>query len=80
MPVLKVKHDGQFIEVQAGLVSHTHKLNEIDGALSADNAALTGTPTAPTAAEGTNTDQIATTAFVQNAINKAISNAIGGSY
>ena len=31
------------------------------------NAALTGTPTAPTAAVGTNTTQIATTAFVQNA-------------
>ncbi len=28
---------------------------------------LTGTPTAPTAADGTNTTQIATTAFVQNA-------------
>lgn len=30
-----------------------------------DNAALTGTPTAPTAPAGTNTTQIATTAFVQ---------------
>lgn len=30
--------------------------------------ALTGTPTAPTAAAGTNTTQIATTAFVQNAV------------
>lgn len=30
--------------------------------------AFTGTPTAPTAADGTDTDQIATTAFVQNAI------------
>lgn len=32
------------------------------------NAALTGTPTAPTAAPGTNTTQIATTAFVQAAL------------
>jgi microcystin-dependent protein len=32
------------------------------------NAALTGTPTAPTAAVGTSTTQIATTAFVQSAI------------
>ena len=32
------------------------------------NAALTGTPTAPTAASGTNTTQIATTAFVTAAI------------
>jgi hypothetical protein len=30
--------------------------------------ALTGIPTAPTAATGTNTTQIATTAFVQNTI------------
>ena len=32
---------------------------------------FTGTPTAPTAAEGTNTTQIATTAFVQNAVSNA---------
>ena len=32
--------------------------------------ALTGTPTAPTAADGTNTTQIATTAFVNTAIKK----------
>ena len=31
-----------------------------------DSPALTGTPTAPTAAPGTNTTQLATTAFVQN--------------
>lgn len=37
--------------------------------------ALTGTPTAPTAPEGTNTTQIATTAFVQ----KAVEGAGGGS-
>ena len=34
--------------------------------------ALTGTPTAPTATAGTNTTQIATTAFVQNAVTSAI--------
>lgn len=34
-----------------------------------DSPAFTGTPTAPTAASGTNTTQIATTAFVQTAIN-----------
>jgi len=32
------------------------------------NAALTGTPTAPTASAGTNSTQIATTAFVKTAI------------
>ena len=34
--------------------------------------ALTGTPTAPTAASGTNSTQIATTAFVQTAISAAV--------
>ena len=33
-----------------------------------DSPALTGTPTAPTAKAGTNSDQIATTKFVQNAV------------
>lgn len=37
------------------------------------SAALTGTPTAPTAGSGTNNTQIATTAFVQSAINSKIS-------
>ena len=36
----------------------------------ANNAALTGTPTAPTASAGTNTTQIATTAFVTTATSK----------
>ena len=39
------------------------------------NAALTGTPTAPTAASGTNSTQIASTAFVQAAIDKKIAAA-----
>ncbi|MBD1857702.1 MULTISPECIES: hypothetical protein [Leptolyngbya] len=39
-----------------------------DGMATANNAALTGTPTAPTAAAGTNTTQIANCAFVQTAI------------
>ena len=38
--------------------------------------ALTGTPTAPTAADGTNNTQIATTAFVANALTAALSGAI----
>ncbi len=37
-----------------------------------ENPALTGTPTAPTASAGTNTTQIATTAFVQNAFSNAV--------
>lgn len=35
---------------------------------------LTGTPTAPTASSGTNTTQIATTAFVKSAIDTSIGN------
>lgn len=38
--------------------------------------ALTGTPTAPTAAAGTNTTQIATTAFVTNAVGTATAGAL----
>lgn len=33
-----------------------------------DSPAFTGTPTAPTAASGTNTTQLATTAFVHDAV------------
>lgn len=39
--------------------------------------ALTGTPTAPTAAAGTNTTQIATTAFVTSAVSTAIGDLAG---
>lgn len=42
--------------------------------------ALTGTPTAPTATAGTNTTQIATTAFVQTAIDNAVTSALSASY
>ena len=38
------------------------------GAISSVSPAFTGTPTAPTAASGTNTTQIATTAFANNAV------------
>ena len=41
------------------------------------SAPLTGTPTAPTAAGGTNTTQIATTAFVTGAVGAYATNAIG---
>ena len=42
---------------------------DISGKAPLASPALTGTPTAPTAAAGTNTTQIATTGFVQNEIN-----------
>ena len=38
-----------------------------------NSPALTGTPTAPTASAGTNTTQVATTAFVQTALSAAFS-------
>jgi len=41
---------------------------QLDNKAALASPALTGIPTAPTAAEGTNNTQIATTAFVQNAI------------
>ena len=55
--------------------SHAHVIANVDGLQAALDAkaslaspGLTGTPTAPTAASSTNTVQIATTAFVQQAI------------
>jgi len=64
------------LNILDGVTATTAELNFVDGVTSAiqtqlnaraplASPALTGTPTAPTAAEGTNTTQIATTAFVQ---------------
>ena len=54
--------------------SHLTRKDYVDGALALKaplaSPALTGTPTAPTAAAGTNTTQLATTAFVQRAIGR----------
>ena len=44
---------------------------ELDKKANLASPALTGTPTAPTATAGTNTTQIATTAFVTDAVNTA---------
>lgn len=55
--------------------SHNHVISNIDNLQTTldskaplTSPAFTGTPTAPTAPNGTNTNQIATTAFVQNAL------------
>jgi len=55
--------------------SHNHTIANVDGLQTALDAkaalaspSLTGTPTAPTASTGTNTTQLATTAFVQQEI------------
>lgn len=59
--------------------SHTHPMDEVDGLNDAlgtlaplASPTFTGTPTAPTAAGGNNTTQIATTAFVTSEINRVI--------
>ena len=64
--------------------SHNHTIANVDGLQTAlDNKAplaspaLTGTPTAPTAAANTNTTQIATTAYVQQEITDLIGGAPG---
>jgi hypothetical protein len=73
------------VELTVTDYSHKHYISDIDDlqktlgnidtalGLKAPLAspALTGTPTAPTATEGTKTTQIATTAFVANAVNKS---------
>ena len=64
--------------------SHSHPVSQVTGLQAALNAkaalaspVLTGTPTAPTAASGTNTTQLATTAFVAVAIGALIDAAPG---
>lgn len=54
----------------AGAMSAADK-TKLDGAAPLASPALTGTPTAPTATAGTNSTQIATTAFVTSAIQTA---------
>lgn len=49
---------------------HVHPVDSTRAPL--DSPALTGTPTAPTAAAGTNSTQVATTAFVKDAIDTAV--------
>ncbi|SEP03115.1 Phage tail repeat like [Salinihabitans flavidus] len=64
--------------------SHSHSIGQVTGLQAALNAraplaspSLTGTPTAPTAAAGSSTTQIATTAFVKAAVDTLISGAPG---
>ena len=59
--------------------AHTHEIDQVNGLITAlgtkaplASPALTGTPTAPTAAGGTNTTQVATTAFVSSEIGRVI--------
>jgi hypothetical protein len=73
-----VSFDGSAnVTITAAVVddSHAHVIANVDGLQAAldgkaplTSPALTGTPSAPTAVSGTNTSQVATTAFVQQAI------------
>lgn len=55
-------------EIQGSIANQTDLQNALDLKAPMESPGLTGTPTAPTAASGTNTSQIATTAFVQGEI------------
>lgn len=55
-------------EISGILVDQTDLKDALDAKADANNTALTGIPTAPTASSGTNTTQIATTQFVSQAI------------
>lgn len=66
-------------------VGHGHSIAEVsglqtalDGKAALASPALSGAPTAPTATGGTNTTQIATTAFVQSAISSSVSMTLLG--
>ncbi len=62
---LQTALDGKAASAHAHVVSDVTGLQTVlDGKASLASPSLTGTPTAPTAASGTNTTQLATTAFV----------------
>lgn len=66
--------------VQSSLEKADTAIQDISRKANIASPSFTGTPTAPTAADGTNTTQIATTAFVTTAVNNAIGSVIGISY
>lgn len=61
---------------QTGIITLQTEIEKIDLKANLESPILTGTPSAPTAAAGTNTEQIATTSFVQNAKQEAIKTAL----
>lgn len=67
--LVKTVLQGQFTALGAAAVTVTAaELNSVTGKAGLASPALTGTPTAPTATLGTNTTQLASTAFTQAAI------------
>lgn len=80
---LTVGEDGELVASDS-LPDHTHEMGDVSGLAAAlallaplASPAFTGTPTTPTAAPGTNTAQIASTAYVVAAINALINAAPG---
>ena len=76
------------LNIMDGVVATTAEINYLDGVTSAiqtqlntkaalASPALTGTPTAPTAASGTNNTQVATTAFVNTEIAADVGATVG---
>jgi hypothetical protein len=60
--------DGTTNEIKTSGTAQALTISLADGSTAGTRLTLTGTPFAPTAAAGTNTDQIATTAFVTTAV------------
>ncbi len=67
---------GTVTGVSAAMVGLGNVTNESKATMFTD-AALTGVPTAPTASSGTNTTQIATTAYVRTAVANLVNSAPG---
>lgn len=68
-----VKSGGDITVDSDGIVT----VGGLAGKAPLDSPAFTGTPTAPTAPEGTNTTQVATTAFVATAVTNAVEDITG---
>lgn len=71
------------VTITTTLGEHTHEIDDVQGLQGEldllapiDSPALTGTPTAPTAPAGTNTTQIATTAYVVKEISDKLAAAL----
>lgn len=71
-----VKASGELPTVDIPVTLMLFGISNETNILFLDSPALTGTPTAPTADSGTNTTQIATTEFVQSAVNECKSSVI----
>jgi len=71
---------GSNIDVTDGTISVPTATSISEGVISLDSPAFTGVPVAPTPALSTNTDQIATTKFVQQTMAGALGNFAGALY